>query len=386
MFRQMAASVGGVANLIREPSPFIAARLEAVWASRARARAVSGLPITGLLSGVGLGPRVTTVIWDHLIYAYLIENTRADEIFGRVLRDAAHGERLGIMQNPLTYTWLRTTEDLFYSFGLPSLSISTVSQLRSNLGATRRNAYYRMFAMDLNHPQEGGGTYDKAADANREFVTTFENFLREVWRAIENARNTAGPNATDQETIANLGLRLQNMLNERRGGSAVAPNLAREEFAAIAAMSWLHLILDSNNAVITDLRATAASPEERLRRIGERVGVPAHAHSHSYFLLAPEVSQLLILMEAGLLSLPAQVQALFLPAPPAPNTNRDRMLQIIGHWSRATGRNLKATPVAASASQPPVPPTTASPPAGGNGRAAVSGNGRVPVAREALEV
>ena len=154
MFRQIAASVG-IQNLILEPSPVIAARLEAHWASRTRARQVSGLPISGLLGSAGLGPGRTRVIWDHLIYAYLIENTRAAEIFRRVVYEVAHGERLATMQNAATYTWLRTTEDLFHSFGLPSLATSTVSQIRPDAGATRRNAYYRMFGMDLNHAMNG---------------------------------------------------------------------------------------------------------------------------------------------------------------------------------------------------------------------------------------
>jgi hypothetical protein len=376
MFRQIAASVGGVQNLIVEPGPVIAARLEAYWASRTRARQVSGLPITGMLSAAGLGPRQTRVIWDHLIYAYLIENTRAAEIFRRVVYEVAHGERLAIMQNALTYTWLRTTEDLFYSFGLPFLATSTVSQLRPDAGATRRNAYYRMFGMDLNHSTNGATTtYEKAADSNREFVTTFEAFLREVWRAIENAANSSGPNQTDVAAIVDHAIRLQNMLNERRGGTAAGPNLAREEFVAVAAMSWLHLIVDANNAVIIDLRSTAASPEERLRRIGERVGIPSHTHSHSYFILAPLVSRLLIAIENGFLSTNAQASTLFLPAPPAANPRRDLMMTIIEQWSRATGRAIKASPVSATPTLGMTTQVAARPP---SPIAAASSNGRTP--------
>jgi hypothetical protein len=386
MFRQIAASVGGVQNLIIEPSPIIAARLEAYWASRSRARLVSGLPIGGALASVGLGPRSTRVIWDHLIYAYLIENTRAAEIFRRVVYEVAHGERLAIMQNPLTYTWLRTTEDLFHSFGLPFLATSTVSQIRPDAGATRRNAYYRMFGMDLNH---GGTTYEKAGDANRDFVVFFEMFLREVWRAIENAANSSGANPTDVAAIADTAIRLRDMLNERRGGTAVSPNLAREEFVAVAAMSWLHLIVDSNNAVINDLRATSASPEERLRRIGERVGIPSHAHSHSYFILAPLVSRLLIAMESGFLNTNAQVSTLFLPAPPTPNPRRDFMMTIIEQWSRATGRAIKASPVTATPTLGMLPPSAPRLPLPMATQAAVgaaSTNGRTPANQETTAV
>src|ERR1043165_7289656 len=32
--------------------------------------------------------------WDHLIYAYMIENTRVFEIFRRVISELVHGEKL----------------------------------------------------------------------------------------------------------------------------------------------------------------------------------------------------------------------------------------------------------------------------------------------------
>ena len=35
-------------------------------------------------------------LWDHLIYAYMVENTRVYEIFRRVLEEYAYGERLGV--------------------------------------------------------------------------------------------------------------------------------------------------------------------------------------------------------------------------------------------------------------------------------------------------
>ena len=165
------------------------------------------------------------------------------------------------------------------------------------------------------------------------------------------------------------------MLNERRGGSAVSPNLAREEFAAVAAMSWLHLILDSNNLVIADLRASAASPEERLRRIGERVGIPSHAHSHSYFILAPLVSRLLIMIENGFFSTNARASTLFLPAPPNVNLRRDRLMTIIEQWSRATGRAIKASPVSATPTLGMTTQVAARPP---SPVGAVSSNGRTP--------
>ena len=37
----------------------------------------------------------TSFVWDHLIYAYMIENTRICEIFRRVVHEFTHGEKLG---------------------------------------------------------------------------------------------------------------------------------------------------------------------------------------------------------------------------------------------------------------------------------------------------
>jgi hypothetical protein len=283
-------------------------------------------------------------MWDHLIYAYLIENTRAEEIVRRLIYEVAHGERLGMPTNDLTFAWLQITEDLFYSYG-PSLNpVSIVSQLRPEPRSTRRNAYFRMFGMDLNHGTANGRSfpYEKAPVANRDFIPTFEAFLRENWQAIEHARNTAGPNPTDLGVIADLALRLQTMLNERRGGANDAPNLARQEFSAVAAMSWLHLLVAADNAVLNDFKAAGSAPEERLARLGQRVGIPAHAHSHSFFILAPIVSKLLIAIEAGIYS--NQTGVALLHQPPRVS----ELLSIIDHWSRVTARNLKALPVSSS--------------------------------------
>ena len=150
----------------------------------------------------------------------MIENTRAYEIMGRVISEYAQGERLGVLQQDASYQWLRTTEELFYKDASPFQPFNLVSRIRPDIAATRRNAYYRMFGMDLNHGRDGAAAYPyiKPPVANREFVATFEEFLREVWRAIENANNLLANNPTDFPAIQDLALRLQNMLTARRGG------------------------------------------------------------------------------------------------------------------------------------------------------------------------
>jgi hypothetical protein len=334
--------------------------------------------------GIGIALPATAIprwswVWNHLIYAYMIENTRAYEIMGRVIFEHAHGERLGVLRQDASYQWLRTTEELFYKDASPFQPFNLVSRIRPDIAATRRNAYYRMFGMDLNHGRDGTSTYPyiKPPVANREFIATFEEFLREVWRAIENANNTSGRNPTDWEAIQDLALRLQNMLNARRGGEATRANLAREEFLAVSMASWLHLTLNINSPIVQDLNAIGPSPEERLRQIGERVGLPSHGRSHNYFLLAPRVSTLLISIEQGTYNTLAGAQTLA-----APGTVRDLVAAVVQHWSLISGRDLKSRMVTATPSRPVAAPAptampSASPAALAVAPAGSAGNGMV---------
>ena len=85
--------------------------------------------------------------------------------------------------------------------------------------ATGRNAYQRMFGMDLNHGTDDNKPYPyvKAEAANSEFVSTFEEFLREVWVGMENVNNTSGANPTDDAKIADLAERLHDYVEDAPG-------------------------------------------------------------------------------------------------------------------------------------------------------------------------
>jgi hypothetical protein len=295
-------------------------------------------------------------VWDHLIYAYMIENTRIYEIFRRVLREFLHGEKLGapgtvrthpgIAETAESQRWLRTTEELFYR-DPPSFFITTItSHVRPDIQATRRNAYQRMFGMDLNHGTEDNKAYPytKADAANNGFASTFEEFLREVWVGMENVNNTSGANPTDDAKIADLAKRLHDMLTTRRE----AGNLSREEFDAIAMMDWLRLTVDTDIdlPIIQDLRAQATSPEERLFKIAERVGLPAHGLSKNYFDIADSISRILIEIETGAFNIRAAAPALYTPQ--GGNDPEEAMRTIIRHWSIITGREMKARRVTPS--------------------------------------
>jgi hypothetical protein len=270
----------------------------------------------------------------------MIENTRIYEIFRRVLHEFLHGEKLGV-PNGAAQHWLRNSEELFYRDPPPFSLTGITSHIRSDMRASRRNAYQRMFGMDLNHGTEDGQPYPyvKAAAYNNEFVTTFEEFLRESWVAIANIGNTSGANPTDRGKIGNLLENLRNMLLTRR----LNGNLSREEFVFVSMLSWFDLTVQFNSPIVESLRAEAASPEQRLFKIAQSVGFPAHGLSKSYFDIASPISRILILIEsAGLSTLPAPPAAPFTPAV------QTDLNTIITHWSLITGRDMKAGKVAST--------------------------------------
>jgi hypothetical protein len=195
--------------------------------------------------------------------------------------------------------------------------------------------------MDLNHGTEDGRPYPytKPPASNRDFALVFETLLREVWTGYVNRQNQGTANPTDDNAILELVRRLREMLNARR----INANLAREEFDAVATLSWFFLTVAYNTAVIQNLNAAADGVADRLRMIGERVGLMPHARADSYFQLAAPMSVVLRAIELDAVGGAGNlyVQGGFFTA---------LMLQIITHWSIATGRDLKALPAWSGAS------------------------------------
>jgi hypothetical protein len=292
------------------------------------------------------------VNWDHLIYAYLIENTRIYDIFRAVLDAYQHGERLQV-PSVATQHFLRNTEYLIFADPAPTTIWNLTSHTRRDEYAHRMSNYWRAFGLELSHVHEtvDHHHYEKPDAANVEFIPTLETLLGEVWRGIANARNFAGTNETDNEAVRRATRQLYDMLVTRR----LHGNFAREEFRAVAIMSWLHLAVMFNSPIVTDLRAEASSPELRLFKIAERVGVKAHPQSQALFLLAQPTSLLMVAIEQGLFNGPLGAQSLYL----IPRVQR-LMEVIIDQYATATGRDVKVRPVAAL--QPAPVPRVAVPP------------------------
>jgi hypothetical protein len=291
--------------------------------------------------------------WDHLMYAYILENTRIVQIMQRVVREFRRGESLGFPSID-TQRWLDVTETLVYGAGYPFAAWLSTSRVRPDPEAVRRNAYWRMFGMDLAFGTETNApfAYDKAAAANVSFVRLFEELLYEVWQAIMNAKNVSGVNSADQDRIFAITEELKFILSSRRQSA----QLAREELAATTALSWLYFSLGTNTSVVEDLRATATDPSDRLRLIGAKVGIPAHSKSSSLMSMADDLSLLLRTIELGVITGPEFAYILYtdgtIPGTADAFGNGVKMLgstsrRIITEWSAATGRDLKTrkTPV-----------------------------------------
>ena len=285
----------------------------------------------GLPPGLAVGQP-----WEHLIYAYLIENTRVVPIFQRVLEWYSAGERLEVPSID-TRRWLRITEELL-SQNPPPFHISSVTSFgRPDLEASRRNAYWRLLGMDLNHGGPDGRPYpySRGAGGNADFVPQWESLLQEVWQGYINRRNSSGENYSDPEAVANRAEALSQTLQVRR----LRGNLAREEFFFTAMMSWFHLTLEYDTPVVVDLKALASSPAERLRKIGERVGISPHPKARNFFELAEPASSLLRFIELERFNQTNTAEVLYDLTPN--NKIREDALVVINHWSSATGRDLK---------------------------------------------
>jgi hypothetical protein len=282
------------------------------------------------------------VRWDHLIYAYMIGNTRIEPIFRRVADELLRGEKFGLPRED-TQQWLRNTEEIFFR-DPPPFSITTLtSRIRPDLEATERELYFRMFGMSLNHGRDDNSPfpYHQAAAANREFVATFEELLRESWIGFINRTTTSGANPTDDAKIEDLARNLNSQLiDRRRFGTG-----SREEFFLVAKASWWHMAVENNNLpIIRDLRAEGTTPEQVLFKLAQMVGLPANGLADHYFQIADAISAVLIAIETGALQAAGAARALYDPT--APNQLADAINLIITHWSAITGHDVKAGKVA----------------------------------------
>jgi hypothetical protein len=295
----------------------------------------------------------------HIIYAYLVENTRAAQIFERLVYLYLHDEKLkkATTPNRLAFQWIMNTEDLFFK-GLSHNSYRNItSQIRSSIDATRRNAYYRLLGMDLAFGDSISNTpvnFYKAEFNNQPFIILFEKFLTEVWQAYTNARNQVGANTTDMFSIVDTAQKIQEMLMSRRTTDGNFANyryfnLSREEYASVVMMSWFYEVISYDSPLIEFLRCNGNTPGERLINIGNKVGLPAHSKSEGLLDIAPPMNTLLRRIELGDYNveipvrriIESQTTTLAPPATPPEVQALTDILSIINNWEKATGHRIK---------------------------------------------
>jgi len=304
------------------------------------------------------------LLWHHLSYAYVLESTGIVEIFAEVVRRLVIGETMGVL-SPDSIAWLRATEQLFFR-DLPTFSVASVlSQVRPFDRTNRRNAYWRMFGLDLAHavPPLWAGSGPLAdwkeltGPINQDFRQKWSELLRQIWIGVENRANATGPNPADPSYIALLARALKDLLGNRRRGGA----LAREEFAYVTMLNWFHLTVDSNTSVIVDLQAQASSSADRLGALGQKVGITPALRSRELFDLAEPMSTLLRGIELGLFDTEETATTLFTEKT---NIFRD-VLDTINNWQSATGERVKESParLPLPSGQPLRAPVPVAPPA-----------------------
>jgi hypothetical protein len=269
-----------------------------------------------------------------------------------------HDEKLNkatTSQNRLAFQWLINTENLFFKYLSNTSYRNVTSQFRQSPDGTRRNAYFRMFGMDLAFGDiisNGPVSFYKAEFSNQPFIILFEKFLTEIWLAYTNARNQVGANTTDMFIIVDTAQKIQEMLMARRTTETSFENyryfnLSKEEYASVVMMSWLYEVVSYDSPIVNFLRCNGNTPGERLINIGNKVGLPAHSKSEGLLDIAPPMNTLLRRIEFGDYNVETEVRTIIesqtpaSTATPAQKQALNDLLLIINNWEKATGHKIK---------------------------------------------
>lgn len=296
----------------------------------------------------------------HLIFSYTVENTRILQIFERIIQKFLLDEELGITSNSTSgaqaFQWLLNSEALFFKESSIRRAGNVRSFLRSDYEANRRNAYHRMFGLDLAFGSINDGTltnkdFFKSKYSNQSFIVVFEQLLIEIWQGYINARNTSGANSTDLQNIVNIATNLQDMLNARRGGNTKPyqfQTLSKEEYYSVLITTWFMYVITFNSPIIEWLGCQANTIGDRLTMIGQKAGIPAHKKSQLLFEMAGPIATLLRSVEQGIYNSSSYVNRILTSlnplalGTPADQAVMNDLLTIINHWEQTTGHRIKS--------------------------------------------
>jgi hypothetical protein len=340
MFHQYVNNAALAANVLSEHPALIIERAEFCWEDvraivgnavvRNPATAMPNVPLPVLGRGQVRRPGPQPDSWDHLIYAFLIENTGIFDI----LRKAAELYKSSAQlppARPLAKQFWFMVENVVFS---PPATICVLrTAIKSSDETEQRHALYRdTFGLELDRTEPGPhGRAQGPRETSSEFVRALETFLHEAWRGIVQQRSATGVRDINYRKLAISASALHDYMIARRERT----DLTLEEFRAVAIMSLLHTALSFNSAVVTALGADAFNCAERLAFIGKLCGIAAHPRANSLFEISRPLSGLLRFVEAGAFS----------TVPGAQNLCRiqgfqDLVETVVGLYPEAMGRGL----------------------------------------------
>lgn len=278
------------------------------------------------------------VMVDHLMYACLIESTNAEKVIKTLIEKYVRGDLEIDTAEPIPQV-MRTLEMFLFNDRSVDSTFRMESQLRPDMGATRRNAYYRMFGFSLpadTLPDGKPYPFYQPKSSNSNFRRNFERFCEEVWVGIVNHKVTSGARPIDDESIQFHAFEMQkNFLSQRNNG-----DINIQEFAIVSRFALIHLLLEYPSPFVKAFGINEQSPAQRLFALANIAGVPANGVSESLFRLADPMSLILTLIETGLFNNNARI--LYDDTIPG-NTLPSTMLRIISSYENVTGKSLKGS-------------------------------------------
>lgn len=283
----------------------------------------------------------------HLMYAYMVENSKIYQVFEKIIAKYQLGEDLTIPYNSndkLSRVWIENTHLLFFS-NAPQAIWNENSNLGNNFEAMRRNAYFRLFGMDLNHGIGENGTasvqYQRANHFNADFIMQLESFLKLCWQMMINFSNTSNINTTDLIALQEQANSLKNLLLSRRTTERSLDdytllNLSKVEFHSVIMAEWFNHAISYNSPIVREMGAEGVTASERLNRLAQRVGYTSHSKTANFLDLAPLLATLLRLLELD------EVDNNYLTAIANPSTRPYALItSILYNYQIATGKDLK---------------------------------------------
>jgi hypothetical protein len=282
----------------------------------------------------------------HIMYAYMIENTKIFQIFQKIITLYITGEDLTIPFNKNEFNtkpWIENSHKLFFSKA--ETSAWNRSQLIDSFEAQRRNAYYSLFGLDLNHGLGENNTtpfpYVRPKAFNGNFIEEFENFLKLCWQMIINYNNTANINTTDLIALQEQVDSLRKMLLSRRTTEEDLSNYSylnhsRTEYDAVVMADWFMHAISYNSPIVVEMGAEAVSAAERLNILGRKVGISPSSKTTNFLELAPLMATLLRIIELD------EIDGIYLACIANPTTKEYALINsIIYNYQLSTGRDIK---------------------------------------------